>query len=83
MTEEQAETAAKDLVASFLSDCFQHLFKTAVTKEGLFGAGSQEEMFRSLWTEAIAKKVAEKETTLTSGIMTCLLKNQEISHESL
>lgn len=58
MARGKAKDAGQKFEAQFLSTMFQHMFQGLET-DGPFGGGAGEEMFRSLMTEAMGKRVAK------------------------
>ncbi len=52
---EKAWKAAQDFETTFTSHLVQQLF--AGNKEGLFGGGQTETMFRSFWSEKVAESM--------------------------
>ncbi len=57
MTRSKIKKAAENFEASFLSVMLAQMFK-GVETEAPFGGGQGEEMFKSFFTDAVAKQVA-------------------------
>lgn len=56
-TKEEADKAAKDFEAFFLSQCFSSMFE-GIKTDGMFGGGHAEKMFRSMMVDEYGKMIA-------------------------
>ena len=69
--------AAQSFEAVFLSQMFGHMFE-GVGKDGLFGGGSGEEMFRPMLLDEYGKLVAKKGGVgIADAVMRTLISQQE------
>lgn len=69
----KAWEAAKNFENMFVSHFIQQMF--AANKEGLFGGGQCETMFRSIWAEKIAA-TSDMRLGIAESVVPTLLRNQ-------
>lgn len=70
----RAWDASREFESLFVSQFIQQLF--AANKEGLFGGGETEVMFRSVWAEKIAENMPPQ-FGIAESVYPILLKKQE------
>lgn len=70
---QKAWKTAKNFENMFVSHFIQQIF--ASNKEGLFGGGQYETMFRSIWAEKIAAS-SDMNFGIAETIMPIIIKNQ-------
>jgi Rod binding domain-containing protein len=72
-----AKKAGQSFEAMFLSQMFGHMFE-GVGKDGMFGGGAGEEMFRPMLLEEYGKIVAKKGGIgIADAVMKTLISQQE------